>query len=65
MVTVHSLTGPDLAYWVSRANNPSDPNVVRRHYGTQNCNDPAVEPSMRQFVEAKFGNVLPDAKTWA
>lgn len=62
-----SLTGPDLAYWVARANSRGDTqdvNVVRRHYGNDNRNEPGAEPSMRAFVYQKFGPVLPERRTW-
>lgn len=62
-----SLTGPDLAYWVARANlrgHTQDVNVVRRHYGMDNRNDPGTEPAMRDFVNQKIGPVLPDRRTW-
>lgn len=51
------LTGPDLAYWVARANLPGhaqERNVLRRHYGDVNRNAPTAEASMRAFVAAKI-----------
>lgn len=62
-----ALTGPDLAYWVARANlrgHAQAVNVLRRHYGTNNRNDPSAEASMRAFVSHKIGSVLPDRSTW-
>lgn len=62
-----TLTGPDLAYWVARANmrgHAQEGNVLRRHYGSANRNDPGAEPSMRAFVCQKIGPVLPDRSTW-
>jgi len=61
------LTGPDLAYWVARANlngHAQDCNVLRRHYGSVNRNDPCAEPSMRDFLCQKFGPVLPNCSVW-
>lgn len=62
-----ALTGPDLAYWVARANmlgHAQDGNVLRRNYGSASQNDPGTEPSMRAFVSQKFGPVLPDRSAW-
>ena len=61
------LTGPDLAYWVARANllgHAQAQNVIRRHYGELNRNDPSDEPSMRAFVMNKIGHVLPERSVW-
>ncbi len=62
-----TLTGPDLAYWVARANmhgHAQEGNVLRRHYGSVCRNDPSAEPSMRAFVCQKIGPVLPDRSAW-
>ena len=62
-----TLTGPDLAYWVARANmrgHVQEGNVLRRHYGSVSRNDPGSEPSMRAFVIEKFGPALPERSTW-
>lgn len=62
---VQELTGQDLAYWVSRANAPADPNRLRRHYGDGlPMHEPIDEPGMRMFVARKFGQVLPLRSTW-
>lgn len=62
-----TLTGPDLAYWVARANmrgHAQEGNVLRRHYGLASRNDPGAEPSMRAFVFQIIGPVLPDRRAW-
>lgn len=62
-----TLTGPDLAYWVARANmrgHAQERNVIRGQYGNASRNDPSDEPSMREFVCRKIGLVLPDRSTW-
>lgn len=61
------LTGPDLAYWVARANavGTKQTSMIRRQdYGQQSRNDPASEPHMRRFVEEKIGIVLPARHEW-
>jgi hypothetical protein len=64
-VQTTELNGADLNYWVARANNPGDPNVLRQHYGTGNGgNDPIDEPWMRQYIVSKLGNSLPPRETW-
>jgi|GEM_PF-3923101 len=57
---VSELSGPDLAYWVAKANNPADRNIIRSHYGNAAIYDPIDEPSMRAFVESKFGEEVPE-----
>ena len=62
-----TLTGPDLAYWVARANmrgHAQEGNVLRRNYGSASRNDPGAEPSMRAFVCHTIGPVLPDRSAW-
>ncbi len=62
-----ALTGPDLVYWVARANmrgHPQEANVIRSHYGQDNRTEPGSEASMRAFVALKIGPVLPDHSTW-
>lgn len=62
-----TLTGPDLDYWVARANlhgHAQEGNVLRRHYGAVSRNDPSEEPSMRAFVCQKFGPALPSRSSW-
>lgn len=62
---VDKLTGQDLAYWVSRANDPTDANRLRRHYGDgPSQHDKIVEPHMREFVVKNFGQELPDRASW-
>ena len=61
------LTGPDLDYWVARANaagSRQPAKVLRRHYGTHVRGEPADEPSKRAFVEGKLGSVLPERGLW-
>ena len=61
------LTGADLSYWVARANmvgHFQERNVLRRHYGSDSRNDPASEPSMRNFVCSKLGPLRPERSTW-
>lgn len=61
------LTGPDLAYWVARANmrgHAQEGNVLRHHYGSVSRNEPCAEPAMRDFVCQKIGHVLPDRSAW-
>lgn len=61
------LTGPDLNYWVARANmfgSPQDVNVLRCHYGSASVRDPIDEASKRVFVEGKLGPVLPERIHW-
>ena len=58
-----TLTGPDLAYWVARANmrgHAQEGNVLRRHYGSVSRNYLGAEPSMLAFVCQKLGPVLPN-----
>lgn len=62
---VDDLTGQDLVYWVSRGNDPADPNRLRRHYGTGAVKHlPSEEPNMRRFAHEKFGSALPARETW-
>lgn len=62
------LTGPDLLYWVARANSAGsaqEKNVVRRHYGNgPGRHLPSDEPAMRAFVASKLGNELPARDAW-
>lgn len=63
---VSELTGQDLAYWVAKANNPEDKNIIRRHYGNGPWrHDPSSEPFMRKFVTSKFGPEVPDVRMGA
>lgn len=62
-----TLTGPDLAYWVARANmlgHAQDRNVIRSHYGNVTSHDPSAEPGMRAFVAEKIGAMLPERSAW-
>jgi len=66
-VRTRGLSGPDLCYWVARANaqgSGQDGNVVRSHYGESANGDPADEASSRAFVESKLGPVLPHRGLW-
>lgn len=61
------LQGPDLAYWVARANmrgSPFERDVLRAHFGTKPRHEPIDEPAMRDFVASKFGQTLPDRSAW-
>lgn len=62
------LTGPDLAYWVARANNKGsrqENNVLRRHFGFGIAkHESGAEPGMRTFVIEKFGDELPGTGMW-
>lgn len=58
------LSGQDLVYWVARANNPDDQNVVRKHYGDSSATMSFHEESARLFVERKFGAILPNQEDW-
>lgn len=61
------LQGPDLAYWVARANmrgSPFDRDVLRRHYGASPHHDPSDEHAMRDFVARRIGPTLPDRSEW-
>lgn len=62
-IRVADIEGADLAYWVARANlrdSSSERDVQRAHYGVTPHYEPMDEPSMRAFVEGKFGTTLPD-----
>lgn len=61
------LTGPDLCYWVARANahgSRHESNVLRRHYGEGPNSDPVDEPAKRAFIQSKLGQVLPERSLW-
>lgn len=64
---VDQLSGPDLAYWVARANlneSPQDINVLRSHYGQSVTHELMDEPHIREFVKSKLGNSLPPRDVW-
>lgn len=63
----NELSGPDLCYWVARANargGGQEGNILRRHYGELAIGDPVDESSKRAFIESKLGPVLPDRRLW-
>jgi hypothetical protein len=63
----NELIGPDLSYWVARANlsgSRHEADVLRRDYGLADHDDPTDAPSKRAFVESKFGPVLPERSKW-
>lgn len=66
-VKTGELTGADLAYWVARGNlrgSSAERDVRRAHYGAEPHHDPVDEPSMRAFVEGKFGSTLASRCLW-
>ncbi len=67
-VRTSSLSGPDLAYWVARANargSVQDVNIRRQHYGSK-CQYMAAghEASQRAFVAETLGDGLPPRDDW-
>ena len=59
-----TLTGPDLAYWVARANmrgHAQEGNVLRRHYGSPSRNDPAQSHQCGRLCFKKSALFCPTA----
>lgn len=66
-VLVAELHGPDLSYWVARANmrgSAQERNVLFDQYSGCGTADPRLEECMREFVRNKLGTVLPPRNFW-
>lgn len=66
-VLVAELCGPDLSYWVARANTKGSAQESSVLYGQYACcrvTDSQLEDCMRQFVQNRLGAVLPPRVFW-